>query len=286
MKKKSSTIAFALLFIVGLSIMLYPSFSNFYNSLYCSQAITAYQEVIEYQIENAEELFEEAREYNSKIVEGASQFISGEPYNIDYINAFDIYNGMIGYLEIDEIDVSLPIYHGTAESELSRGVGHLEGSSLPTGDIGTHTVLSGHTGLPSADLLTDLDELEIGDTFTLLILDEVFTYEIVEINVVLPSDTSYLGVQADRDLVTLITCTPYGVNSHRLLVMGERIETPEEYYTEHVSNNTFVLFQLVIFIVVILFILLIVVIIKKKKRSKKQREFIQEEGSLNDEIST
>lgn len=270
MKKNLSTIGFILLFIVGLSIMLYPSFSNYYNGIHSSQAITAYQEATKFAIADYETILEEARVYNESIVEGSSNFVSGKPEDPDYIDSLDVLDGMMGYLQIDKIGVSLPFYHGTDESILSVAVGHLEGSSLPTGDVGTHTVLSGHTGLPSAKLLTGLDELVVGDTFTLLVLEEVYTYQVRNIYVVLPQDIDYLEVQSDKDLCTLITCTPYGVNSHRLLIQGERIETPEDYvapYDEETKDIVYII-QAVLFI---LFILLIVIFLKKKKKDKKKK---------------
>lgn len=225
MKKNLSTILIVIVFIIGLSVMLYPTISNWYNEQVSSYAIAAYQEAIaDISDEEYEAMFEEAREFNSSLTSSIGTFISGSAQDEDYQSIFDLYDGMMGYLVIDEIDVYLPIYHGTSSAVLQKGIGHLEGSYLPTGDIGNNTVLTGHTGLPSAELLTDLVDLEIGDTFELDILNKTFVYEIFNIVVVEPEEVEALQAIEGKDVVTLVTCTPYGVNSHRLLVQGEQIE--------------------------------------------------------------
>ncbi|WP_409967813.1 class C sortase [Bengtsoniella intestinalis] len=217
-----------LIFLMGLGLMFYPTISNWLYAQSASHVINNY--VSENSNKNEEDYtaeFEAARAYNDTLSGDVQSFIDAEA-QIDgddeaYWAALNQVDGIMGILEIPAVDIILPVYHGTDESVLQKGVGHLEGSALPTGDVGNHTVLTGHTGLPSADLFTNLDELVVGDYFYLEILDQEFAYEITNIYVVLPSNTEYLQVQADKDLVTLVTCTPYGVNSHRLLVQGERV---------------------------------------------------------------
>ncbi len=224
MKKKLSTILIVLVFLVGLSIMLYPTISNWYNQRVNSYAVGSYLEEMEdFTAAEFEALFQIARDYNDTLTGALDTFVSGEAEGEDYINALDIKDGMMGYLTIDKIDVYLPIYHGTDSVTLQTGIGHLEGSQLPTGDIGNNTVLTGHTGLPSADLLTKLTSMEIGDLFQVSVLDKVYTYQVFAITVVEPTETELLLPIEGKDVVTLVTCTPYGINSHRLLVQGEQI---------------------------------------------------------------
>lgn len=233
MKKVLYILVSVLVFVVGLCVMFYPTLSNWLHEQTASYAITDYLTVAsekttdEYDIE-----FAKARAYNATLTGNVQSFMEAQEdeaadiQNPDYWNTFDEVDGIMGIIQIPSISVTLPIYHGTDESALQKGTGHLEGSALPTGDIGNHTIITGHTGLPTAQLFTDLDDMEVGDRFYLFILDQVFSYEIKNIYVVLPSETENLVAQADRDLVTLVTCTPYGVNSHRLLLQGERIYDP------------------------------------------------------------
>lgn len=232
MKKHSSIIASVFVFVLGVGVMLYPTFSNWLHEQSSSYVISHYEELANNKSsEEAEKLFKEAREYNKTLSGDSYSFIIAEKNNEKnikdelYWNTFDDMNGIIGVVDIPSIDVKMPVYHGTAESTLQKGAGHLEGSALPTGDIGIHTILTGHTGLPEAELFTDLDRIEVGNLFYLEVLNQIFTYEVKEIYVVLPSDHELLQAQEGRNLVTLVTCTPYGINSHRLLVMGEKIGT-------------------------------------------------------------
>lgn len=236
MKKKAPILACALIFLLGMGIMFYPTVSNWVYEQTASYVISDYLEQTSTKTsEEAAELFAQASAYNETLTGDVKSFMIAEDNQENneldeaYWNSFYDLNGIMGVIEIPSIDVSLPIYHGTDETTLVKGVGHLEGSALPTGEIGNHTVLTGHTGLPTAELFTDLDQLVIGDVFYVQILNKVFTYEVIEINVVLPSETEKLKAQEDKDLVTLVTCTPYGINSHRLLVRGERMEIDEEY---------------------------------------------------------
>lgn len=220
--------------MMALGLTLYPVISNYVNQKYASEIFTAYQEVIA-QTDNTVLLQERGKAiaYNQTLIprtgsdgsytQEALQSASGE-YNSMLNLAGD---GIMGYIEIPKINVHLPIYHGTGDSSLSKGVGHLLGSSLPVGGESTHSILSGHSGMASQTMLTDLEQLGIGDVFYLYVLGDVLAYQVMEINTVLPSDTSLLGIWEGEDCCTLVTCTPYGVNTHRLLITGSRIPYEE-----------------------------------------------------------
>ena len=215
-----------LIFIIGLSLLLYPTFSNYWNSFTQSRAIAGYSEkVADMDTEEYDRILQYAKNYNDLFVGRTSLWVLTDDQRQTYNDMLNVAgNGVMGYIEIEKIKCSLPIYHGTSDSVLQIAVGHLDGSSLPVGGTGTHCVLSGHRGLPSAKLFTDLDQLGEGDTFVLYILDEMFTYQVDQIRIITPDDLSALTVEPDKDLCTLVTCTPYGVNSHRLLVRGQRID--------------------------------------------------------------
>lgn len=219
-------------FLLALGLTLYPVISNYVNQKYASQIHTAYQEVME-QADDSELLKtkELADAYNRTLVPGATEAYSQEGLQVasaDYDSQLNLAgNGIMGYVEIPKISVNLPIYHGTENDSLERGIGHLLGSSLPVGGENTHTILSGHSGMASQKMFTDLEQLVIGDVFYLHVLNETLAYQVVEINTVLPYDTSLLGIVPGEDLCTLVTCTPYGVNTHRLLVRGSRIPYEE-----------------------------------------------------------
>ena len=220
------TAVFGLIFLAGLSVMLYPTFSNWWNRNMASHTVSDYKETVA-QIDTAEyeQMLEDARAYNEQLAQLYAPFT-----NFDAIPGYDdILNisgtGVMGYVSIPNINVELPIYHGTSEGVLQIASGHIQGSSLPVGGASTHAVISGHRGLPSARLFTDLDQIVEGDTFTINVLNEVLTYEVEKILVILPTETDKLAIIPGEDEVTLMTCTPYGVNSHRLLIRGHRIET-------------------------------------------------------------
>lgn len=224
MKKHLSTIILILVFLVGLSLLLYPTVSDYWNSLHQSSAIARYAEqVAGLDNGNYEELWAKAQTYNKTLLDKSSRFTMTEDELAEYETLLSVSEtSVIGYIEIAKIGCKLPIYHGTDENVLQVGVGHLEGSSLPVGGESTHCVISGHRGLPSAKLFTDLDQMELGDTFVLYVLDETLTYEVDQIRIVEPQDVSELDIVEGEDYCTLVTCTPYGVNSHRLLVRGHR----------------------------------------------------------------
>ena len=221
-------------FLLALGLTLYPVISNYVNQKYASQIHTAYQEVME-QIDDSalREAKAQADIYNHSLIPGASTENAYSQEGLlaasaDYDSQLNLAgNGIMGYVEIPKISVNLPIYHGTENDSLERGIGHLLGSSLPVGGESTHTILSGHSGMASQKMFTDLEQLTVGDVFYLHVLDETLAYQLVEINTVLPYDTSLLGIAPGEDLCTLVTCTPYGVNTHRLLARGSRIPYEE-----------------------------------------------------------
>lgn len=233
MRKKSdivSTIILTIILLVGLAVMLYPSFSNWWNSKVQSRAVAGYDEAVANMDDGeTERLIQQARDYNQKLSRVYSPLTSPD----EVAGYDDILNisgtGIMGYITIPFIKVELPIYHGTSEEVLNIAAGHLKGTSLPVGGDSTHAVISAHRGLPSAKLFTDLDKLVEGDIFTINILGEVYTYEIEEILTVLPSQVDALDIVPNSDYVTLMTCTPYGVNTHRLLLRSHRIETTYHY---------------------------------------------------------
>lgn len=225
-KKNRSTIVLVLIFIVGLSLLLYPSLSDYWNSFHQSRAIATYAEAVaDLDDVDYEKMWQEAEEYNEQLKNKTNRWTLTEEEEEEYNRILDVGGtGIMGYIEIPKIKVSLPIYHGTDEGVLQIAVGHIPGASLPIGGMGTHSVVSGHRGLPSAKLFTNLDELKEGDIFMIRVLDETLTYEVDQIRIVEPDDLTSLEIDPEQDLCTLVTCTPYGVNTHRLLVRGHRIE--------------------------------------------------------------
>ena len=230
MKRKLSTILLILVFFAGLSLLLYPSLSDYWNSFHASQAVATYsEEVRNLNADKYDRLIGEAREYNAALPGRYKAFFLSESDRSTYNALLDVNGtGVMGYIEIPTIQISLPIYHGTEDEVLQIAVGHLDWSSLPVGGEGTHCVLSGHRGLPSAKLFTNMDKLVAGEKFVIRVLDEVMTYEVDQILIVEPNDLSALAIEKGKDLCTLVTCTPYGVNSHRLLVRGHRVENESE----------------------------------------------------------
>ena len=228
MKKNRSTIILILIFLVGLSVMLYPTVSDYVNQRHQSRALASYDETVN-EMSDADytAYFEAADAYNQRLAATPNSFFTPEQVS-GYDETLDVSGtGIMGYITIPRIGVELPVYHGTSDGVLQVAAGHLEGSSLPVGGAGTHAVISAHRGLPSAKLFTNLDELEAGDTFTITVLDRVLTYEVDLISIVLPTETDLLQPVEGQDYVTLMTCTPYGINTHRLLVRGHRVNTRE-----------------------------------------------------------
>lgn len=231
MKKKNlSTIALVLVFFVGLSVLLYPTISDYWNSFHQSRAIATYADsVAEMDEQDYEEMWNAAQEYNEKLFETGHGLGLKKKEKKEYNKLLNVSGtGIMSYIEIPKIKCSLPIYHGTDEGVLQIAIGHIEGSSLPVGGVNTHCVLSGHRGLPSAKLFSNLDKLEEGDIFMIRTLDQTLTYEVDQIRIVLPDEVDDLKIEEGKDLCTLVTCTPYGINTHRLLVRGHRVANREE----------------------------------------------------------
>ena len=237
MKKKAGNLVIGIIFLAGLSLLLYPFVANQWNNYRQKQLISGYEQVvsdkeaaegIDYDAER-----KKAEDYNEALLPCVlpDSFALAESSGVDpvYMNTLNIAGDeMMVSVEIPKINIKIPIYHTTEEDVLNKGAGHLEGSSLPVGGANTHAVISAHRGLPSASLFTDLDQMKVGDHFLLHVLDETLCYEVDKISVVKPEDTSALAVEDGQDLVTLLTCTPYGVNTERLLVRGHRVPYVEE----------------------------------------------------------
>ena len=230
LKKQLPNIIFGIIFLVGVAVLLYPSVSNYINSKHQSVAISNYEELLNtITEEDYSKFWQEAIRYNEDLATRPMNFNLSEEEKEEYNKVLDpTGTGIIGYIEIVNIGVNLPIYHGTEESVLQVGIGHLEGTSFPTGTKSTHAVLSGHRGLPSSKLFTDLDQMIVGDSFLLHIMDKTFAYQVDNISIVLPEEVNSLAIVNDKEYVTLVTCTPYGVNTHRLLVRAQRVDYNEE----------------------------------------------------------
>ena len=274
MKKGTlSTMILILVFFVGLSLLLYPTISDYWNSLHQSRAIAQYAEqVAEMDTRQYDQLLAAARSYNEALLKKADRYAMSDAERKEYESLLNISgNGIISYIEIPLISCSLPIYHGTNESVLQIAVGHIEGTSLPTGGAGTHSVLSGHRGLPSAKLFTDLDKLGMGDDFILRILDETLTYEVDQILIVEPYEMEALEIDPEMDYCTLVTCTPYGINTHRMLVRGHRVENQEAAQTVRVTADALQIEPVIVAPLVaapmLLILLIILLIPRKSKRS-------------------
>ena len=276
MKKKTGspiTLLLILILLAGMSLLLYPTVSDYWNSFHQSRAIASYAEQVA-NIDDAqyEELWDAARDYNQSLLHRPNDFLLSDEQQEIYKSLLDFgVNGIMGYIEIPMIDVMLPIYHGTKESVLQIAVGHLDWTSLPVGGAGSHCVLSGHRGLPSARLFTDLDKLKVGDVFMLHVLNEILTYEIDQILIVEPQDTDPLLIEPGKDLCTMITCTPYGINSHRMLVRGHRIESQEEPKDIRITADAVRIEPLMVAPIVavpILLVLLIILLLPKQKKGK------------------
>lgn len=277
-KSKSNTlltIILVLVFLVGLSLLLYPTVSDYWNSLHQSRAIASYAEEVEgLDDETCGRLWAEAEAYNATLLNKPDRFQMSDEELEEYNQLLSVSGSdVIGYIEIDKINCYLPIYHGTSESVLQVGVGHLEGSSLPIGGESTHSVISGHRGLPSARLFTDLDQMEEGDTFSIYVLNEKLTYEVDQILVVEPTEVDALAIMEGEDYCTLVTCTPYGINTHRLLVRGHRTENAEEFTEAEVTVEAVETDPIpvppVAVAAILLLVLLIIILLSVTRRRKK-----------------
>lgn len=269
-RKLNTTPLLFLAFLVGLALVLYPSVSDYWNSFHQTRAIAVYsEEVANLDDDKYDELFEAAFAYNQSLLNKKDRYTMTDSERAEYEALLNVSgNGIIGYIEIPLIGCSLPIYHGTDEAVLQIAVGHIEGTSLPVGGLGCHSVLSGHRGLPSAKLFTDLDRLTFGDTFIIQVLNQTYTYEVDQILIVLPYEMDSLAIDPAKDYCTLVTCTPYGINSHRLLVRGHRIENEEIAQTVRVTADALQIDPIVVAPVLalpMLLVLFILLMIPKKQ---------------------
>jgi sortase A len=272
MKKGAwSNFILILVLLAGLSLLLYPSFSDYWNSLHQSRAITVYADsVAELDKEDYQHILDEAVAYNRDLLSRENQFSLTNDQRRAYPELLNLAgNGVMGYIEIPSINCALPIYHGVDEAVLQVAIGHLDWTSLPTGGESTHCVLSGHRGLPSAKLFSELDKLREGDLFMLRVLDELFTFEVDKILIVEPDEVDALLIQEGKTLCTLVTCTPYGINTHRMLVRGHRVENPKEALTVRVTADAIQVEPMIIAPIValpMLILLLPVLLGGRKKR--------------------
>lgn len=275
-KKHISTIIIALIFLAGLGFLLYPTVSNLWNRAHQSHAIATYTKQVE-KLDDSQnkEMLKAARKYNKSLLKKSDHWKLSKKDKKKYESLLDVSGtGIMGYIEVPKIDCSLPIYHGTDEGALQIAIGHLEGSSLPVGGKSTHCVLSGHRGLPSARLFTDLDQMEEGDIFVLNVLGRKLAYEVDQIKVVLPDEMSDLEIVQGKDLCTLVTCTPYGINTHRLLVRGHRTKYIEETVVrvqKEAEKKETGIWLLAGGGAVFLIIIIIVVVKRRRKRRNLQR---------------
>lgn len=275
MKKHLSTILLLLALLVGLSLVLYPSVSNWWNESRSSKVISDYSDLVaELKDEDYEEMWQAAIDYNKSRVGAPNPYLLTPEQKKAYRDVLNLGGkGVMGYIEIPSIGVSLPVYHTVNEDILQVAVGHLEWSDLPVGGEGTHCVLSGHRGLPSAKLFTDLDDLRVGDTFMLRVLDGLLTYEVDQILIVTPSEVDALRQEPGQDLCTLVTCTPYGVNTHRLLVRGHRVENTPEALIVRITANAVPLDPFIVAVIVAIPMMLtaVTILLLGSNRSQKRR---------------
>ena len=282
MRAHKTVIFLTLGFLIGVSVLLYPAFSNYWNSKTQTRAIVDYESVLEYmEPEDYSAIFRAAHDYNRMLYE--TEFPFRDCKDIPgYYECLKVEGtSIIGYVKIDKIGVEMPVYHGTSDEVLNIGVGHLEGSSLPVGGENTHSVMSAHRGLPSAKMFTDLDRLEPGDTFQIIVLDQVLTYQVDQVKVVTPREIGDLQIIDGGDYCTLFTCTPYGINTHRLLVRGIRIETIKEKPVLYVANEAFRIEPLLVTPAVaapMLLVFLIHLMVKYRDPPKKKEDAPPAEG--------
>ncbi len=269
LKRHMSTIILIFIFIVGISLLLYPTVSDYWNSFHQTKAIASYVEAVsEINEETYDKLWKEAQDYNKALAESGINWRLSDEEIKEYEGMLSLTeSGIMGYVDIPSLDVHLPIYHGTSESVLQRGVGHLEGSSLPVGGESTHTMISGHRGLPTAKLFSNLDKLVEGDIFKLSVLDTTLTYEVDKILIVEPEDLSALTIEKGKDYCTLITCTPYGINTHRLLVRGHRVDndTNVRVAADAMQIDTVIVASVVAVPILLLLLIVLLVTTRRKK---------------------
>ncbi len=270
-KSAASNLLLIFIFLIGLSLLLYPTVSDYWNSFTQSRVVIQYAEqVANLDNDRYDAFLEEARQYNRDLLTKENRFRMTDEDREAYNALLNVSgNGIIGYIEIPVIKCSLPIYHGTEDSVLQIAIGHIDWTSLPIGGESTHSVLSGHRGLPSAKLFTDIDQMAVGDTFLIRVLDETLTYEVDKISIVEPHEVDSLAVEEGKDYCTLVTCTPYGINTHRLLVRGRRIENQPEAKVIRITADAMLIEPMVVAPIVaapMLLVLLILLLLPKPKR--------------------
>lgn len=276
MRKRITTVILICVFLIGLSLLLYPTVSDYINSLHQSRAVASYVKEVSQMSDNEyERQLKQAKDYNSTLADSGTKFKLSDSELKKYENTLNITDsGIMGYVEIPEIDCKLPIYHGIDDAVLQVAIGHLAGTSLPVGGESSHCVISGHRGLPRARLFTDIDKLTEGDIFMLHVLDETLSYEVDQIRIVTPDQTDDLRIVKGEDYCTLVTCTPYGVNSHRLLVRGHRIPNAQE-GDVRVSADAIQIEPIIVAPIValpILLALIAAVLIHDRRKKRKKRK--------------
>ena len=291
LRERIVTLVLLGMMLIGIGLLAYPSISDYWNSFHQTRAVMSYAEnVSNMNADEYERILDSARLYNEELAEKGISWAMTDEQKEKYWKELNIGNdGIMGYIRIQKIDVTLPIYHGTDDSVLQTSIGHLEETSLPVGGDGSHCMLFGHRGLPSARLFTDLDKLREGDVFTLTVLNETLTYEVDHIWIVEPSDMSHLSIEDEKDFCTLITCTPYGINSHRLLVRGHR--------TENLDGNAMVVadaiqirptfiapFLAIPVLIILLLYVLIGTSLKRRNKRDYKEEYLKENGVKEKEI--
>ena len=288
MKRKIRSLLPVAALLLGIALILYPTVSEYINSKHQSRAIETYHEInTSLRDEERERILNRARDYNRRLAATEDSFFYPERVE-GYDDTLDITGtGIMGYITINKINVELPIYHSVKESVLQIAAGHLPGTSLPVGGEGTHTVISGHRGLPSAKLFSDLDKIELGDTFTITILSELLTYQVDDIQVFLPYEVDTLKAVPGKDYCTLFTCTPYGINTHRLFIRAHRIDNAEEEPVVYIANEAFRISPIIVTPAVaapMLIVLFFVLLFKKPKEKKKRSNSpdLPEDVSISD----
>ena len=277
LKKNITTIILLLVALVGAGLIAYPSFSNWWNSFHQSRAVASYMEnVTNLSTEEYEKMIERAEEYNKKLAETGVMWTMTEEQEAAYSAELNISeSGIMGYIDIPKVNIKLPIYHGTDEAILQVAIGHLSGTSLPVGGKGTHCVVSGHRGLPSARLFTDIDKLIEGDTWTMTVLNRTITYEVDQIRIVEPTDLSDLQIVKNKDYCTLVTCTPYGINTHRLLVRGHRVDNAQgdaNVIADAMQIETIYIAPFIAVPILVLLIILMMILTGRTKRRNRKVE--------------
>ncbi len=269
-----TTMLLILVLLIGLSLLLYPTVSDYINSLNQSGVISHYTEIVaDMDDEECEKLLEAAKNYNENISKRDNVLVLSPEEEAEYKSLLNVSaDGAMGYIEIPSIKCTLPIYHGTSNVVLQTAIGHLEWTSLPVGGEGTHSVVSGHRGLPSAKLFTNLDKLQEGDIFIIRVLNEVITYEVDQITVIKPDEIEVLKIEEGMDYCTLFTCTPYAINTHRLCVRGHRIENIEESKQIHIISEAMQIEPLLVAIVMAIPMLIILFIIASVANNRKREE--------------